>query len=645
VKGSARRLQEGFGVIRRRWLLAAVLYSTIAFAVAVPVRAEIGMPSVSCGDLRPIVGVEGGTIACTHGPDPAPTGIDTRVSRPLESSEPAFAGEASSNESAVPCYGDGTSGKRVQALYVHPSDRPDRATEVVPLIRTWAADVDAIFAASAAASGGVRRVRFVTRSDCSLDVQTTTVSPQGDDSIDTTIAELAAQGFNRSDRKYLVWMDSTILCGIAGYYLDDTADAANLNNGNTRVPGSVARIDSGCWGLASRGQSVEAHELLHTLGGVQPTAPHATAKGHCFDEYDRMCYDDGSPGYSLELRCAPADEAYFDCGHDDYFNASPADDNYLATHWDTAASEFLEAAAPVPPPADAVIRLAGDDRIATALATSRNAFPDGHNAAAAVLANADSFADALTGVPLAARKGGPVLLTHAAGLDPRVADELQRVLQSAGTVYLLGGANALGDSIGDAVGGLGFTVTRYGGEDRFETARIIAEQGLGSPDVVLEVTGLSFADALAAGAAAAEIGGSVLLTNDDTQSTETARYLATHPTAARYALGGQATRADPTAQRLAGQDRYATAVLVAKEFFKQPSVIGIASGQAFADALSGGSNIAAHSGPMLLATRAAPLPQSLIEYVESASLDHALLYGGTFVLSDQVALSIARLTQ
>ncbi|MEN3272214.1 MAG: hypothetical protein V7636_975 [Actinomycetota bacterium] len=629
------------------WRRRVITLGVLAFAaVLVPrapgVRAAISVREAhSCGALAP---VNGAGPACTHGADPAPPGVDASVPQPLRSSEPMFTTAEATGAAPPPCYGNGTDGKRVQAMYVHPADKADRSSDVIPLIRQWAADVDHVFASSAAEVGGVRHVRFVTRADCSIDVGSATVSARGDDTIENTIAELTSKGFNRPDRKYLVWMDSTVLCGIASFYLDDRADSSNLNNGNSTVPGTVARIDSGCWGLASRGQSVESHELVHTLGGVQPTAPHATQLGHCYDESDRMCYDDGSPGFKAVATCPPDQEAFLDCGHDDYFHPAPASSSYLATHWNTARSEFLGTSVPAPPPTNKVTRVAGDDRVATAVASSRNAWSKGASATGVTVANDRSFADALTGVPLAARVGGPLLLTSRDALDRRVADEIRRVLKPGSTVYVLGGSAALADGTVKAIAALGFHVTRVAGANRFETAAMIAEQ-LKAPQVILEATGTTFADALAAGAAAAQIGAAVLLTDGATQSVATARYLAMHPTLDRYALGGPAASADPAARPLAGADRFATAVLVAKQFFARPSVVGLASGSKFPDALSGGANIAAHAGPMLLATPGAPLPQQLIDYLRDMTIDHAMLYGGQGALSDQVAIAVERLAE
>ncbi|HEX2284588.1 MAG TPA: fibronectin type III domain-containing protein, partial [Mycobacterium sp.] len=159
------------------------------------------------------------------------------------------------------------------------------------------------------------------------------LSPVAETDFGTMIAELAALGHNRNDRKYLVWFDSdprnSSYCGIGTVYVDDRP-TGNSNDASV----GYARADYLCWNWT------EAHELMHTLGAVQPTAPHATAGLHCTDEYDHMCYQD-SPTAVMNHVCPTSYEQLFDCGHDDYFHTSPAANNYLATHWNTADSGWL----------------------------------------------------------------------------------------------------------------------------------------------------------------------------------------------------------------------------------------------------------------------------------------------------------------
>jgi ribosomal protein L24E len=332
---------------------------TAGFALTgVPRTGNWALPDNPCGThLRRVILPYGDL--CTHGPDPAPPGVDPQVPRPLAGGahphgllfpDPPGGAPVARTAQAAPgigCYGDGTSGNRVQAVYAYPSDRPDRYDAMVASIRKWAAETDAVFQTSAAKTGGTRRIRYVTDAACNLSVLKVKLTPTGDDTFDNTLAEFQAQGLRQSNRHYLVWMDSTVLCGIASLYVDDRATADNINNGRTGVPSSVARIDSGCWGLGSRGQSVEAHELLHGLGGVQPTAPNGSPAGHCDDDSDRMCYQDGSV-LKLLVVCPDDQEALFDCGSDDYFTTAPRAGSYLATHWNSADSSFLASGATNP---------------------------------------------------------------------------------------------------------------------------------------------------------------------------------------------------------------------------------------------------------------------------------------------------------
>ena len=81
-----------------------------------------------------------------------------------------------------------------------------------------------------------------------------------------------------------------------------------------------------------------------------------------------------------------------------------------------------------------VHRIAGASRLATAIGVSQDQFPTTGSATAVVLARSDTFPDALAGGPLAAKVGGPLLLTPPSGLDPTVQAEIVRVAAAGSTV-------------------------------------------------------------------------------------------------------------------------------------------------------------------------------------------------------------------
>lgn len=266
-----------------------------------------------------------GTPYCTHGPDPAPPGVDIAVSVPPVADLVSAA--------SIQCEGDGAGGKRTQVLYAYASDRPDRYNAYLSSFHQWAAEADAIYQNSAAETGGVRRIRFVHDANCNLIIPGVQLSPAGDDAFANMVNELQAAGYNRSDRKYMIFIDSNALCGWATMDLDDQPGAANLNNNGPDYAATYA----GCWG-----GRIAAHELMHNLGGVQLSAPHTSGGGHCVDEYDLMCYSDEPNFPPMQTICPDSGHNRIaDCNHDDYFSTKPPANSYLATHWNTANNEFL----------------------------------------------------------------------------------------------------------------------------------------------------------------------------------------------------------------------------------------------------------------------------------------------------------------
>ncbi len=328
------------------------------------------------------------------------------------------------------------------------------------------------------------------------------------------------------------------------------------------------------------------------------------------------------------------------------FNAAMG---YSTPPTNLAVSPTVTVQSPPPPPSGGgspvghptLQRVYGSDRIATSIAASKAAFPNDSSAHVVVLARSDSYADALAGTPLAAAKNGPLLLTLSTSLPDPVVGEIGRVLPIGGTIYILGGTAAINSSIQTELAGFGYNVQRLAGNSRYETAVAIAA-ALGNPSTVFEADGTNFPDALSAGSAAVHEGGVVLLTSGTTMPAATAAYLVAHPST-RYAIGGPAAKADPGAQKFVGADRYATSVLVAQRFFQAPISVGLASGQTFPDALSGGVVASLYTGPMILVPKSGNVPSGTLSYLTFAgnSASKAWLFGGTASVDDVVFLQAA----
>ncbi len=289
------------------------------------------------------------------------------------------------------------------------------------------------------------------------------------------------------------------------------------------------------------------------------------------------------------------------------------------------------------------IRLSGPDRMGTAVAVSHVEYPTAGSAHGVVLADALNFTDALAGAPLAVALNGPMLLTGPASLNSVTEAEIKRVLPVGEVVTLLGGTAAISNAVAVRLRTDGYVVQRDAGANRFSTAVAIADL-IGTPSCVFLADGISFADALSAGAAAVHVGGVVLLTDGSILPAATSGYLAAHPGRPVYAVGGVAALASPKSTPVVGSDRYATSVAVASRFFAVPTSAGLVDGFAFPDALAGDVETGSHNGPILLVAPTV-LPPSVQAYLTAASKVATLdVYGGVNAVAEAVAVAAANAT-
>lgn len=245
-----------------------------------------------------------------------------------------------------------------------------------------------------------------------------------------------------------------------------------------------------------------------------------------------------------------------------------------------------------------------------------------------VLATGRSYPDALAGVPLAYALDAPILLTERDHIPDEVVAEILRL--GATKAIVLGGTTAMSDNIVAQLRSIGMdgnTIERIFGATRYETAKAIALRlqqvyGAGTIDKAFVATGLNFPDALAAAGAAAKAGCPILLVKPGDSNTAALAAVAALGIDDTVIVGGTAVvPADiaamfPSPERLAGNNRYATAVRIANwsladfDTAFDPASLFVVTGTNFPDALACGVVAAGSDAPTLL-VGSDPPPETL----------------------------------
>jgi putative cell wall-binding protein len=257
-------------------------------------------------------------------------------------------------------------------------------------------------------------------------------------------------------------------------------------------------------------------------------------------------------------------------------------------------------------------RIAGENRIDTVNKIALAGWP--HGTETVIITRADNFPDALAGVPLAKQHNAPILITNPHELDEGVIEVLKDLKPLK--VIILGGETAVSKAVENKLAEVLYwtdDIERIAGQDRFETAVLIAE-GFSRGGGVALATGLDFPDALGIASAAASAGMPLLLTSPQSLPEATKNklqellpeqiYIAGGENALPHTVLGEISEVTgipaDSITRFTGNDRYETSLRIAEAFYPSTEEIYLATGQDFSDPLAAGALAAVKNSCLLL---------------------------------------------
>lgn len=290
-----------------------------------------------------------------------------------------------------------------------------------------------------------------------------------------------------------------------------------------------------------------------------------------------------------------------------------------------------------------VERLRGASRFDTAVEISKAGWM---GSSIVVLARSDDYADALAGVPLAHYLNAPILLTRPTYLPQETLDEIKRL--GANTVIVLGGKLAISDDIVETLEKEGLYVERISGSSRTATAVEIANfLTYYYSEKAIIVNGFDFPDALSVASQAAIEGIPILLTHANRLSEPTAEALQSLGVKETIVVGGKTAVSDevmsqlPNPVRVSGSDRVATNIAVQKHFNVNPEHIYVATGNNFADSLTGAVLAAKKNSSILLVRNS--LFDVTKDYITESRIKKITILGGTTAVNEKIRTDLEHL--
>ncbi|MFL0194989.1 cell wall-binding repeat-containing protein [Clostridium sp. WILCCON 0269] len=164
-------------------------------------------------------------------------------------------------------------------------------------------------------------------------------------------------------------------------------------------------------------------------------------------------------------------------------------------------------------------RLAGQDRYGTSSAIVTEGWTQSNYA---VLVNGENFPDAIVSSPLAKKYNAPILLTASNTLTDSTKQKLQNL--GVKNVFIIGGTGVISGDIENTLQGMGISVKRICGQDRYETSVDVAKE-LGISKGVFVVSGEHYQDALSVAPIADKLQYPIILISQDSVTNTVKEYI------------------------------------------------------------------------------------------------------------------------
>ncbi|MER0283082.1 MULTISPECIES: N-acetylmuramoyl-L-alanine amidase [unclassified Clostridioides] len=262
-----------------------------------------------------------------------------------------------------------------------------------------------------------------------------------------------------------------------------------------------------------------------------------------------------------------------------------------------------------------ITELTGSDRYETAVKISKEGWKNGSDKV--IIISGDVSIDGIISTPLATTYNAPILLVEKNNVPDSVKSELKRL--NPKDVIIIGDENSISKTSANQIKtAVNASQTRLSGSNRYETSLLIAKEIDKNHDVdkvyITNATG-GEVDALTIAAKAGQDEQPIILTDKDSITNNTYKWLESENLQSAYFIGGpqmistnvinkinDITKDSVTNNRVYGADRHETNANVIKKFYTEDELeaVLVAKSDVLVDALAAGPLAANLKSPILI---------------------------------------------